>query len=33
MSDRDHLDLARRWLVQLYHARGQPDKAAEWSRK
>jgi eukaryotic-like serine/threonine-protein kinase len=32
-SDRYHLDLARRWLVQLYQAWGKPDKAAEWSRK
>jgi eukaryotic-like serine/threonine-protein kinase len=33
MSDRYHLELARRWLVQLYQAWGKPDKAAEWSRK
>ena len=33
MSNRYHLDLARRWLVQLYQAWGKPDKAAEWSKK
>ena len=33
MSDRYHLELARRWLVQLYQAWGKPDQAAEWSRK
>jgi hypothetical protein len=25
-----HLDLAHRWVVQLYRAWGKPEKAAEW---
>ncbi len=33
MSERYHLDLAHRWLVQLYQAWGKPDEAAEWSKK
>jgi hypothetical protein len=33
VGDRYHLELARRWLVQLYQAWGKPDKAAEWSGK
>ena len=33
MSDRYHLDLARRWLVQLYQAWDKPDRAAEWSKR
>jgi hypothetical protein len=28
-----HLDRAREWIVQLYLAWGQPQKAAEWSKK
>jgi eukaryotic-like serine/threonine-protein kinase len=31
--ERYHLDLARRWLIQLYQTWGKPDKAAEWSKK
>jgi serine/threonine protein kinase/Tfp pilus assembly protein PilF len=31
--DRYNLDLARRWLVQLYRAWGKPEIAAEWSKK
>jgi hypothetical protein len=33
VPDRYHLDLAHRWLVQLYQAWGKPDKAAEWKNK
>lgn len=33
VPDRYHLELAHRWLVQLYQAWGKPDKAAEWSGK
>ncbi len=33
VGDRYHVELARRWLVQLYRAWGKPDKAAEWSSK
>jgi eukaryotic-like serine/threonine-protein kinase len=32
-SDRYHLDRAREWIVQLYQAWGQPQKAADWTRK
>jgi tetratricopeptide (TPR) repeat protein len=28
-----HLDRAREWIVQLYLAWGQPQKAAEWGKK
>jgi eukaryotic-like serine/threonine-protein kinase len=28
-----HLDLARKWIIQLYQAWGKPDKAAEWKAK
>jgi len=28
-----HLDRGREWLVQLYQAIGQPEKAAEWSQR
>jgi hypothetical protein len=28
-----HLDRAREWIVQLYQAWGQPEKAAEWKKK
>jgi hypothetical protein len=27
-----HLDRAREWIVQLYHAWGKPEKA-EWKKK
>ena len=30
---RYHLDLAHRWVVQLYQAWGKPEKAAEWKKK
>ncbi len=30
---RRHLDSARDWIVQLYQASGQPEKAAEWKKK
>jgi eukaryotic-like serine/threonine-protein kinase len=30
---RYHLDLAHRWVVQLYHAWGKPAEAAEWKKK
>jgi tetratricopeptide (TPR) repeat protein len=33
VPDRYHLDLAREWLVQLYHAWGKPETAAEWRKK
>ena len=33
IPDRYHLDLAHRWLVQLYQAWGKPDKAGEWKKK
>jgi tetratricopeptide (TPR) repeat protein len=33
VPDRYHLDLARRWIVQLYQAWGKPGKAAEWTKK
>ena len=32
-SDWHHLDRAGEWIVQLYLASGQPQKAAEWKRK
>jgi eukaryotic-like serine/threonine-protein kinase len=32
-SDRYHLDLAHRWVVQLYQAWGKPAQAAEWKKK
>ena len=28
-----HLDLARKWIIQLYQAWGKPEKAAEWKPK
>jgi eukaryotic-like serine/threonine-protein kinase len=28
-----HLDLAHRWIVQLYQAWGKPDRVAEWKQK
>jgi len=28
-----HLDLAQKWLVELYEAWGKPEKAAEWPAK
>jgi len=31
--DQYHLDLARKWLAQLYQAWGKPEKAAEWRQK
>ncbi|HXJ96259.1 MAG TPA: serine/threonine-protein kinase [Terriglobia bacterium] len=30
---RYHLDMAHRWVVQLYRAWGRPEKAAEWKKK
>jgi len=33
VPDQYHLELARRWLVQLYQTWGKPDKAAEWKNK
>jgi hypothetical protein len=33
VPDRYHLELAHRWLVQLYQAWGKLAKAAEWRRK
>ncbi len=33
VPDQYHLDLAHRWIVQLYRAWGKPGKAAEWSKK
>ena len=33
VPDRCHLDLAHQWLVQLYHAWGKPEKAAEWQKR
>jgi eukaryotic-like serine/threonine-protein kinase len=33
VSDRYHLDRAREWIVQLYQEWGQPQKAADWTRK
>jgi eukaryotic-like serine/threonine-protein kinase len=33
VPDRYHLDLAHRWVVQLYQAWGKPEKAAEWKNK
>ncbi len=33
VPDRYHLDLAHRWLIQLYQAWGKPGKAAEWTNK
>ena len=31
--ERFHLQLAHRWVVQLYQAWGKPDKAAEWKKR
>jgi len=28
-----YLERAREWIVQLYQARGKPEKAAEWRKK
>jgi hypothetical protein len=28
-----YLDLGKKWLVQMYVARGKPEKAAEWRKK
>jgi eukaryotic-like serine/threonine-protein kinase len=33
VPSRYHLDLAHRWVVQLYQAWGKPEKAAEWKKK
>jgi eukaryotic-like serine/threonine-protein kinase len=33
VPDRYHLDRAREWIVQLYHARGKQEKAEEWRKK
>ncbi|HKS95501.1 MAG TPA: tetratricopeptide repeat protein, partial [Terriglobia bacterium] len=33
VPNRYHLELAHRWLVQLYQAWGKPDQAAQWSKK
>jgi serine/threonine protein kinase/Tfp pilus assembly protein PilF len=33
MPDWYHLDRAREWIVQLYQAWNQPEKAAEWRKK
>jgi eukaryotic-like serine/threonine-protein kinase len=33
VPDRYHLDLAHRWVVQLYQAWGKPAQAAEWKKK
>jgi len=33
VPDRYHLELAHRWLIQLYEAWGKPAKAAEWNNK
>ena len=33
VPDQYHLDLARKWIVQLYQAWGNPVKAAEWKKK
>jgi len=33
VPDRYHLELARKWIVQLYQAWGKPEKAAEWKNK
>jgi hypothetical protein len=32
VSDEYHLDLAHKWLVQLYQAWGKPQEAAEWQK-
>jgi eukaryotic-like serine/threonine-protein kinase len=33
VPERYQLDLAHRWIVQLYEAWGKPTKAAEWRKK
>jgi eukaryotic-like serine/threonine-protein kinase len=33
VPDLYNLDLAHKWLVQLYKSWGKPEKAAEWSKK
>jgi eukaryotic-like serine/threonine-protein kinase len=33
VPDHYHLDLAHRWLVQLYQAWGKPDQAAHWRKQ
>jgi hypothetical protein len=33
VPDGYHLDRAREWIVQLYQAWNQPEKAAEWRKK
>jgi len=33
VPDRYHLDLARKWIIQLYQDWGKPEKAGEWKRK
>jgi tetratricopeptide (TPR) repeat protein len=33
VPDHYHLDLAHKWLVELYEAWGKPEKAAEWRAK
>jgi tetratricopeptide (TPR) repeat protein/predicted Ser/Thr protein kinase len=33
IPDQYHLDLARKWVVQLYQAWGKPEKVAEWKKK
>jgi eukaryotic-like serine/threonine-protein kinase len=33
VPDQYHLDLARKWLVQLYQAWGRPKEAAQWRKK
>ncbi|HVN20188.1 MAG TPA: serine/threonine-protein kinase [Dongiaceae bacterium] len=32
VPDLYHLNLARKWIVQLYEVRGKPEKAAEWRK-
>jgi hypothetical protein len=33
VPDRYHLELAHKWIVQLYQTWGKPDKAAEWKKR
>ena len=33
VPDHYHIDLAHKWLVDLYEAWGKPEKAAEWRAK
>jgi eukaryotic-like serine/threonine-protein kinase len=33
VPDQYHLELAHRWLIQLYQAWGKPEKAAQWTKQ